>query len=202
MVSHLLKLLGRLGDEPSPRPAKISDQYANVPLTNQFGERVRFRDDFADGRALIVNTMYTVCRGTCPGTSQTLQGLRARLTPLFRDQLTFVSITLDPVEDTPEMLRRYASIYGAGRRRKDLCDWQFLTGQAADIDRLRRSLGFYDLNPRVDQDLTQHASLLLFGNSKTDRWATLPAGLREGLLVEAIRRVCGTNFEQKYGVKA
>jgi protein SCO1/2 len=91
-------------------------------------------------------------------------------------------------------------MYGAHERKKNVCDWQFLTGTKADTDRLRRSLGFYDLDPAVDSDITQHDSLLLFGNSTTDRWAVLPAALRLPLLIEAVRRVAGFTFEQRYGI--
>jgi protein SCO1/2 len=69
------------------------------------------------------------------------------------------------------------------------------------VDRLRRSLGFYDLDPVVDRDPTRHASLLLFGHGQTDRWAYLPAELDEHLLVESIRRIAGVSFEQRYGIR-
>jgi protein SCO1/2 len=202
MIAILARYLAALG-APDPAPVRRrSDHFADVPLVNHFGERLRFRGHFLDGRALIVNTMYTVCRGTCPGTSATLRGLRETLSPVFGDRLTILSITLTPADDTPAVLRRYASLYGAGRRRPDLCDWQFVTGRPDDVDRLRRSLGFYDLNPRVDADVTQHAELLLFGNSTSDRWSALPASLRAPLLVESIRRVAGFTPEQKYGIRA
>lgn len=206
MLELLLGLLSRreAENEAEARPKPIlkrSDQFVNAPLLDQFGRRVRFRDAFVDGRALIVNTMYTVCRGTCPGTSNVLRRLRASLSPIFPEGLTIVSLTLDPVTDDPDALRAYAKIYGADRPRKGLCDWRFLTGAPADVDRLRRSLGFYDLDPKVDGDLTRHASLLLFGNTRTDRWAATPSELREPLLIETARRICGTTFEQKYGIK-
>jgi len=191
--------------EGPPGPAagssgRIADRYANAEMTNQFGETVRFADAFVDGRALVVNTMYTRCRGACPGTSATLESLRRTLAPVFGRRLTFVSISLDPAADTVDALARYAGLYGAGRRRDDLPEWHFLTGAPGETDRLRRSLGFYDLDPAVDADVTQHDALLLFGNSTSDRWASLPAGVREPVLVEAIRRTAGFTPEQRYGL--
>jgi protein SCO1/2 len=171
-----------------------------VALTDQFGRSLRFREAFVDGRALIVNTMYTVCNGTCPGTSEALRRLRAKLSPVFGDRLTIVSLSIDPVRDDPEALRQFAALYGADRPRAGLCDWRFLTGAPAAVDRLRRSLDFYDLDPIVDADTSRHASTLLFGNSTSDRWASMPSELREPLLIEAIRRVAGFTFEQKYGI--
>ncbi len=189
------------GVAPTP-PAgpRICDRYADVPVIDQFGDRFRFRRRFVDGRALVVNTIYTVCRGTCPTTVATMNSLRDRLTPIFGGRMTFVSVSLDPRNDTPAVLLNYARIYGAHRRDRNGIEWHFLTGRGPDIDALRRSLNFFDLDPRVDSDISQHGTLLLFGNTRNDRWAALPAELREPLLVEAICRVAGFTFEQKYGI--
>jgi protein SCO1/2 len=43
-----------------------------------------------------------------------------------------VSITVDPVVDTPERLRAYAQKYGAGK------NWWFLTGSLPEIYRIAR----------------------------------------------------------------
>ena len=185
-------------------PSKRSDRFANAAVVDQFGRERRFRDDFVDGRALIVNMMYTTCRGTCPTTSAVVGRLREALSPIFPGPkaLSIVSITLEPAEDSPKALLRYAASQGADRPRPGLCDWHFLTGKPAEIETLRRSLGFYDLDPKVDRDPARHAALLLFGNTGADRWAALPADLPTPQLVEAIRRACGSTFFQKYGVEA
>ncbi len=195
----LLKLLRALTDTPAPGN-RVADRYANVAVVDQFGRTHRFRDAFVDGRALIVNSMYTTCRGTCPGTSARLKTLRRRLSPILGDALVMVSFTLEPEIDTPEVLRDYAELYGANDRGGALCPWHFVTGRPADVERLRRSLGFYDLNPRVDADITQHGTVLLFGNGGADRWAALSAEMSENTLVEAIRRVAGSTIEQRYGI--
>ncbi len=178
----------------------ISDRFANVRLVNQFGQPVRFRDDLVNGRALVVNTMFTVCRGSCPGTTAALQGLRDVLWPVFGRSIVFASITLEPETDSPAVLRDYAAGYGADRPRDDRCEWHFLTGGREAIEQLRRSLELYDLDPVVDADQTRHAAVIMFGNPRSDRWAVLPSALRQPLLVETIRRVCGTSFEQRYGI--
>jgi protein SCO1/2 len=178
----------------------ISDRFANVPLINHFGQAVRFRDDLVNGRAMIINTMYTNCDGTCPGTSARLQQLRDDLSPLFGRKLVIVSISIDPAADSPRVLREYAAGFDADMPRADRCEWHFLTGAVAAIEELRRSLGFYDLDPKVDADRTRHAAMLQFGNPNADRWAALPSALRKPLLLEAIRRVCGFTFEQRYGI--
>lgn len=200
MLLNLFRFFEAQNSEPPKSTNLIADRFANVSLTDQFGHEWKFRDIYAGGRSIVINTMFTVCRGTCPGTSEQVKALRENLSPSFGKSLVFVSITLDPETDTPQMLRRYAHIYGAGEQEKRLSDWLFLTGKPEDIEALRRSLGFFDLNRRVDADVTQHAALLLFGNPAKDRWAALPSSLRIPLLVETIRRFCGFSFEQRYGI--
>jgi protein SCO1/2 len=53
-----------------------------------------------------------------------------------RDRVRFVSITLDPARDTPEVLRSYGAKRGA-----DLSRWSFLTGPAEQVDDAARRYG-------------------------------------------------------------
>lgn len=203
MLGLLFELPAALQRRPHPNDGRlrVSDRFADVPVVNQFGSRFRFHRDFVGGRMLVINTMYTECRGSCPTTNQTLKKLRKELSPALGQDLAFLSLSLDPATDRPDVLRDYARRYGAGTASKDLCPWHFLTGEKADLDALRKSLGMYDLNPKVDADVSRHESTLLFGNCDRDRWATLPAGLRLPLLLESIRRVVGTTPEQRFGIK-
>lgn len=200
MIADLIRALAS-GTSPAPPRLRIADRYADVLLTNQFGRKMKFRTDLVRGRAIVINTMFTTCRGSCPGTSRKVQALRDRLSPVFGAKLSFVSLTLEPEIDTPTKLREYAADYKADRESPKLSDWHFLTGSAANIEMVRRSVGLYDLNPKIDADPARHGSVLLFGNADADRWSVLPADLRTGLLVEAIRRTAGFTFEQRYGIR-
>ncbi len=100
--------------------------YGAVPpftLTERSGRRVTVDD--LRGRVWVADFIYTECTETCP--TQSLQF--AQLQREFWDaaDLRLVSITVDPVHDTPEVLRRYAERYGATDR------WWFLTGDTRDI---------------------------------------------------------------------
>ncbi|MDG3004378.1 SCO family protein [Paludisphaera mucosa] len=203
MLGLLFELAAARQRRPHPNDGRlrICDRFADVPVVNQFGSRFRFHRDFVGGRMLVVSTMYTECRGTCPTTTRTLQRLREELSPALGPALAFMSISLDPAVDRPDVLRSYAKRYGADAAAPGLCPWHFLTGEKSDLEKLRKSLGMYDLNPAVEADITRHESTLLFGNCDRDRWATLSAGLRLPLLIEALRRVVGTTPEQRFGFK-
>ena len=63
-------------------------------------------------------------------------------------KVAFVSITIDPERDTPEMLKLYAQMYDA-----DLAGWSFLTGSPSVIRDLTRRYGvFVSKNANGDVD--------------------------------------------------
>jgi protein SCO1/2 len=98
--------------------------------------------------------------------------------------ILMLSISIDPVVDTPEAWRQYAARYGGNQP-----GWLFLTGAADDITLLRRTLGVYDPDPVIDADKTQHTGLITFGNDRTGRWAALPALMPSEELARTILRI-------------
>jgi len=114
----------------TPEPDEVSLQqlgeYGQVPaftLTERAGRRVT-RDDL-HGLVWVVDFIYTECKETCP--TQSLQLARLQQEFAGSAELRLVSITVDPVHDTPDVLRGYAERYGAGDR------WWFLTGDKREI---------------------------------------------------------------------
>lgn len=117
------------------------DVYGTVPrfsLTERSGRSLR-RDDLK-GDVWVANFIYTKCKETCP--TQSLQV--ARLQADFADapDLRLVSITVDPKNDTREVLTEYAARYGADRGR-----WLFLTGNKREIYCLARGLKLSVVDP-------------------------------------------------------
>jgi protein SCO1/2 len=83
------------------------------------------------GKAVLVSFVYTTCNGVCPATTLALGRIQNTLeqSKLWGTSVEFVSITLDPKRDTPEVLNRYAQSFGA-----DLATWHFLTGSPAQVE--------------------------------------------------------------------
>lgn len=92
-----------------------------IQLVREDGKNVSFIEELNDGRPLILNFIYTTCTDVCPLTTQTLAELQDKL-GIERDRVHMVSISIDPEQDTPEVLARYAHKFGAGPQ------WQFYTG--------------------------------------------------------------------------
>jgi protein SCO1/2 len=159
---------------------KQSDAFSDIELIDQFGNHVRFYDDLIRDRAVIVNFFYTTCAKTCPGTSARLASMHDELEPWIGNELTLVSISIDPTIDTPDRLKDYWDVFGSKP------GWLMLTGDEDEITRLRRQLGVYDLDPVVDADKTQHAGIITFGNDNTDRWAALPVFMHQERMLETI----------------
>ncbi|MBT8766060.1 SCO family protein [Metapseudomonas boanensis] len=141
----------------------------NPPLLTHEGKTVRFYDYLIRGKVVAINMMYTSCTGTCPTATANLLQVQKMLGKRIGRDVFMYSITLQPELDTPQALKDYAE------RNKVAPGWLFLTGSPADIEQLRRSLGFYDPDPQVDGDKATHSGMLRIGNDAFDRWTMAPA---------------------------
>lgn len=123
-------------------------------LTNQDGKRIALKD--LRGRVLAITFIFASCMETCPLLTATMVGLQDRLGADFGPRVYFVSITVDPERDTPEVLKRYAEAH-----RVNPAGWAFLTGTPAEIREVARRYGiYYKKAPLGDVDHTFLTSLV------------------------------------------
>ena len=123
-------------------------------LTNQVGERIALKD--LRGKVLAITFIFASCADTCPLLTAKMAGLQDRLGADFGREVYFVSITVDPERDTPEVLKRYGEAH-----RANPAGWAFLTGTPAEISEVARRYGvFYKKTPRGDVDHTFLTSLV------------------------------------------
>lgn len=177
-VAALASQDGRSASQRPTLPA-TRGRYPNVLLTTHEGKRVRFYDDVISGNKLnVINMMYTQCPDICGGTMVNLERVQSTFGERMGKDVFIWSITLDPRHDKPDVLRRYAQIIGAGP------GWTFLSGRPTDIERIRRAIGYADLDPVVDKELTQHLGMLRIGNDAVDRWMSTPGIARPKQIVQ------------------
>jgi protein SCO1/2 len=120
-------------------------------LVDQAGAVVK--SESLRGRVVVVSFVFTTCAEACPLITAQLARTQTRVrTEKLDDRVRFVSITLDPATDRPEVLRRYADRYGI-----DLATWHFLTGASDDVGRVVRAFG---LNA-VARERIVHGSLVV-----------------------------------------
>jgi protein SCO1 len=139
----------------------------NVPLVTQDGKDVRYYDDLIKGKIVAVNFIYTGCGFTCPLETARLAQVQEILGDRVGKDIFFYSISIDPVHDTPDVLRAYMKKYGVKP------GWTFLTGKAEDIDRLATKLGLTgdpNITAGPGKEVDGHAPHLLIGNDTTGQW--------------------------------
>jgi protein SCO1/2 len=105
-------------------------------LTSQNGARVSLAG--LRGKVVAVTFIFTRCSATCPVLTPMMSLVQDRRGGDFGDKIVFASITVDPENDTPEMLKLYAQMYGA-----DVAGWSFLTGSSAVIADVVRRYGVF-----------------------------------------------------------
>ena len=108
---------GSLGDvKPVDDPAPL------FRLTDQDGQPQALED--WRGENVLLDFIFTRCPGPCPILTGLHVKVQRELPPEVQAHTHFVSITLDPLRDTPTVLREYAQ-----KRGVDLANWSFLTGR-------------------------------------------------------------------------
>jgi protein SCO1/2 len=126
-----------VGAHPSKVNARLSwiGPAPDFVLTQQDGARVGLAD--LRGKVAVVTFIYTNCADTCPLLTAKLVEIQRQL-GANATRVRFVAITVDPENDTPEVLRRYAEGHGAKAP-----SWLFLTGTEGEIGDVARRYGIY-----------------------------------------------------------
>jgi protein SCO1/2 len=139
--------------------------FPNVPLVTHTGRSVKFYDDLVRGRTVLINFFLIQCTdGVCPTAISTMRKVQDLLGDRMGKDIFFYSITLEPLKDTPKALGHYAANFDIRP------GWEFLTGRPANVDFLRRAMGYANADPVRDKDLTTHIGTGRYGNDRLERW--------------------------------
>ena len=123
-------------------------------LTKQDGKRLALKE--LRGNVLAITFIFASCADTCPLLTAKMAGIQDRLGADFGKKIYFISITVDPERDTPEVLKQYAEGHKANP-----AGWAFLTGSPAEIREVAKRYGiYYKKTPRGDVDHTFLTSLV------------------------------------------
>jgi protein SCO1/2 len=76
------------------------------------------------GGVWVADFIFTHCPGICPVLSAQMAKLQHALPDVGTDAVRLVSFSVDPANDTPEVLREYGKRFGAQPQR-----WLFVTGE-------------------------------------------------------------------------
>ena len=183
LAAGLAPLAGARRADAATFTSRGASYFTNAVLTTHEGRKVRFYSDLLKGKRFLINFVFVGCTDVCDSVTQNLTAVQELLGDRIGTEIHMYSITLQPEFDSPEVLNDYAKRFAVKP------GWSFLTGAPADVELLRRRLGFDDIDPALDADIFQHAAMLRIGEEKLDRWAMTAAMLKPEALVTAINRV-------------
>lgn len=164
-----------------PSRERIRERYfPNVVLTTHTGKKVRFYDDLVKDKIVVFNFMYAKCEGICMPITMNLRKVQDLLGARMGRDIFMYSFTLKPQEDTPGKLAHYAHMH------KVKPGWTFLTGTPADMELVRRKLGYVDPDPEVDKDKSNHIGVIKYGNEPFERWGGCPAMSKASWIVKTL----------------
>lgn len=155
--------------QPPPKPAGKRDPQAyftDRELLTQNGEKVRFYSDVLKGRMVVINTIFTNCKDACPLITEQMNKVRAELGASFGKEIQFVSISSDPLRDTPAAMKKFAA-----KHKADVPGWVWLTGSKDNVDHVLKKLGQWSEN------IESHSTVLIAWNFNTDRGRKMMANI-------------------------
>jgi protein SCO1/2 len=151
----------------SPSPARAATRWGasyfpNVTLLTQDGTPLRFYDDLLKDKQVAINVIYTSCKDECPLETARLVQLQRLLGERMGKDIFFYSISIDPLNDTPEVLKAYAAKFGVGP------GWLFLTGKPEDIKVIVKKIGLSRGSDSANKD--GHTASLMVADVAAGQW--------------------------------
>jgi cytochrome oxidase Cu insertion factor (SCO1/SenC/PrrC family) len=146
----------------------------DVELLDQNGNKVRFYSDLVKGKTVAVNFIFTTCTTICPPLGATFARVQKELGARAGRDVQLISISVDPVTDTPERLKAWAAKFHAAE------GWTLVTGAKPQVDELLRALGAATASP------ADHSPTVLVGNDAAGQWRRTYGLARPAVLVKLI----------------
>jgi cytochrome oxidase Cu insertion factor (SCO1/SenC/PrrC family) len=133
--------------------------FGDDTLIDQDGAEKKFYSELLADKVVLINFMFTQCRDACPLMTQRLRAVRQQLGDRFGQAVYFLSLSVDPLHDTVQLLKSFAQ-----KHKVDEPGWRFLTAEANTMTRLLSKLGQIQENP------ADHSTLMIAGKPSTGHW--------------------------------
>ena len=183
---------GQAPGEKVPRRLDEGEQrryFTDTRLLDQDGREVRFYTDALRGKIVLISFLYTSCTDICPILMHNLSDVQNSLGDRFGKDVFFVSISVDPEDDTPEELKKYAERY------ETKPGWTFLTGPKKDVDAVIRRFGEFQ------EDFEDHSMTFVLGDVKNARWSKMRGDQPPEILLPRVRALLAWREEGGKGPK-
>jgi protein SCO1 len=201
---------GKPRPAPPPAPAEVKDPHAghkmehghepsvaekyfsDVELLDQDGRKVRFYTDMLKGKTVVVNAFFTTCTSVCPPMNRNMEKIQEALGDRLGKEVFLVSVSVDPLTDTPPRLKEYARKFHAKP------GWTFLTGKKENVDWALYKVGQYV------ESKDDHTTVIIVGNEPTGLWKKAFGLAKTDELVKIVESVANDKGEaggEKGGTK-
>jgi cytochrome oxidase Cu insertion factor (SCO1/SenC/PrrC family) len=157
--------------------------FPNLVLLTQENKPVRFYDDMLKGKVVLINFLFTNCKGVCSPMTANLVKVQKYLGERVGREVLMLSISVDPLTDTPAVLKKYADSFKAQP------GWYFLTGEKKNVDWVLYKLGGYV------EDKEKHTSVLIIGNEATGDWLKVHAMSNPTEIASAVTKLLAAKKE-------
>jgi len=127
-------------------------------LQDQTGQRIG--SEAFKKRVVLMNFVFAGCSSTCPLQVRELAELRLALPPDVARTVHFLSVSVDPMSDTPASLAAFARRMGA-----DQPGWRFVTGEPVQVNLLVDRMHAMDPRKKDPQPADHSTALYLFDES-------------------------------------
>lgn len=184
LAARRLGLFRELASGRTPVRVAIGETVPDFSLVDQTARPVTLRQ--FRGQVVAINFMYTTCQLTdyCLRLVNHFGVLQKRFAADLGRNLIFLTVTFDPVRDTPDVLDRYSRQWNARPS-----SWHFLTGPQGDIQKVLEAFGVSAVPDEGLMDHSLHAAVVtrdgrLAANVEGNQYSTDQLG---DLIAEVLR---------------
>lgn len=155
-----------------PGAGPYAEYFPNVVVHTHNGQKALFYYDLLRGKTVLINCMSVKNEAQYPVTANLVKVQRLLGERLGRDVFMY-SLTVDPENDTPRVLRAFAEEHGVKP------GWLFLSAKTDDVQLLRGRLFAHDAahqhgaTPVPVRDCSM--GLVRYGNEAVGLWGSVPA---------------------------
>jgi YVTN family beta-propeller protein len=170
-----------------PTPAYASDRKMMIPdveVLDQDGNALHFYRDLIKDKTVAINFIFTNCTTICPPLAATFARVQKEMGDKVGKDVHFISISVDPLTDTPERLKAWGAKFKAG------AGWTFVTGEKQEMDKLLNALGAA-VAKRED-----HTPAMIIGNEAKGVWTRTYGLAKTGQIVGLILDVMNGKVDE------
>lgn len=180
LVALLAAIVPDAGTASAAGYTRTEVNYAvpDVTLIDQDGKSVRLPEYLQADKPVLLHFIYATCTTICPVLSAGFSSFQKKA-GLEPGAVRLVSISIDPENDTPEVMKEYLRKYSAKP------GWDFLTGSRKDIEAVMRAFDAYV------SDKMSHLPVTILKGPGPGRWVRIYGLMGTAAMIAEYQSVAG-----------